>query len=235
MRAAHLDWSDVEVAAKEMAGNHREFACFAWWGEPEDSDNWAIVYTHHRDSGLLDQSNADAIAKCLEPFDEDVISQRHNHWAVGHIDGYVIRVFRENGTITEAFLRYCELMDRMSDYPVLDEEDYSRREYEATLDNIREAGRRFVSDEAPDGWEGEAFSWFWDNCQGAIENRDDQGGYPSDDEMKEALGALGFLHDDYCEDDEEEPTELDNPLAYLDNPDLRGLSTGPQLPFEGEE
>ena len=36
------------------------------------------------------------------------------------------------------------------------------------------------------------FSWFWDHNQRAVENRDDQGGYPSEDELREAFDALGF-------------------------------------------
>ena len=68
--------------------------------------NWAIIYTHNRDSRLLDLSNADAIAEAMEPFtegdDPDVVMESHYHWAVGHVDGFSIRVFR-NGEITDAF------------------------------------------------------------------------------------------------------------------------------------
>jgi hypothetical protein len=201
-----LDWDDVELAAQELVGNHHKFESFAWWDRPEDSDGWCVVYGHHRDSGLLDQSNAAAIEKALEPFTEgeapDVLSQRHTHWAVGWMEGYVIRVFDQDGNVTAAFRRYCELRAKLSDYPILDETDYSQREYDATVENIREAGRRFVADDAPEGWEGEAFSWFWEFNQRAVENRDDQGGYPSDDAMKECLRALGWLHPDYAEEEE---------------------------------
>jgi hypothetical protein len=99
---------EIEEAAKQAAGNWRKFESFVWWraSEMDDAASFAILYTHHRDSGLLDQSNAAAIAKALEPFtegdDPDVTAESHNHWAVGHIDGFAIRVFR-NGQITEAF------------------------------------------------------------------------------------------------------------------------------------
>jgi hypothetical protein len=201
-----LEWDDVELAAQALAGNHETFDSFVWWERPEDSDRWCVVYSHHRDSGLLDQSNAAAIEKALEAFMDgeaaDVIPQRHNHWAVGWVDGYAIRVYGPGGQITEAFRTYCELQVRYHQYPILDESDYSQREYEATLENVREVGRRFVADDAPEGWEGEAFSWFWECNQRAVENRDDQGGYPTDDEMKECLRALGWLHPDYAEEEE---------------------------------
>src|SRR5689334_23568010 len=95
----------LDDAAREAAGNWRSFDCFCWHrrNELKDADNWAIFYTHHRDSGLLDQSNASVIEKTLEPFtegdDPDVVFETHSHWAVGHIDGFSLRVFRD-GEIT---------------------------------------------------------------------------------------------------------------------------------------
>ena len=79
------------------------------------------------------------------------------------------------------------------DYPVLDEEDYSNRELEATLDNLTDAAWRLKDEyELPEGWEGEVYGWLSDNNCGAIENRDDQGGYPSEEELQEAFDALGY-------------------------------------------
>lgn len=136
---------DLETAAKQTAGNWKQFECFVWDRERdlEDADNWCIVYSHHRDSGLLDQSNADAIEEAMQPFTEgrnpDVVAEHHHHWAVGWIDGLSIRVYRR-GKITKAFGAYHELAQRLTDYPVLDEEDYSRREYEATLEKPARRG-----------------------------------------------------------------------------------------------
>ena len=44
----------------------------------------------------------------------------------------------------------------------------------------------------PEGWESEVFSWFWDHRQSAVENRDDQGGYPEEDDLRAAFDALGY-------------------------------------------
>ena len=94
---------------------------------------------------MLDQSNADAIAEAMEPFtegdDPDVVFESHDHWAVGHVDGFSIRVYRD-GEITEAFRTYHDLMEQLDGYPILDEEDYSQRELEATLENISDAAWR---------------------------------------------------------------------------------------------
>ena len=57
----------LEDAVKESAGNWQHFECFSWHraSELKDPENWAIIYTHHRDSGLIDQSNAQMIAVAL--------------------------------------------------------------------------------------------------------------------------------------------------------------------------
>ena len=188
----------LEDAALEAAANWQRFECFVWFRDSEVSDpeNWAVIYTHNRDSGLLDQSNADATAKAMEPFtdvdDPDVVFESHSHWAVGHVDGFSLRVFRD-GVVTDAFRTYHELKERLADYPILDEEDYSRREYEATLKNLTDAAWR-VKDEydLPEGWEDDVHSWLSDNRPGSVESRDDQGGYPAEDDLRAAFDALGY-------------------------------------------
>ncbi len=190
---------DLEEAAQKAAGNWQRFNSFAWFRRSEiaNADQWGIVYTHNRDSGLLDQSNASVISKAMAPFaesdDSDVVFESHSHWAVGHVDGFSIRVFDVNGEITEAFQRYHELAQAMDDYPILDESDYSERELEATLENIVDAAWRLKNEfDLPEGWESDVYSWLSDHRSGEIENRDDQGGYPSEDALKEAFTTLGF-------------------------------------------
>jgi hypothetical protein len=189
----------LEDAATEAAGNWKSWTCFVWDRERDldDGDNWAIVYTHNRDSALLAQSNADAISKALELFTEsdtpDVVMESHSHWACGHVDGFSIRVFR-NGEITEAFKTYHELSEQLADYPILDEEDYSERELEATFENITDAAWRVKHEFVlPEGWECEVYSWLSDNRSGSVENRDDQGGYPEEDDLRAAFAALGYV------------------------------------------
>src|SRR4051794_12358097 len=96
----------IEDAAREAARNWQEFECFCWdrardLGNPDD---WAILYTHNRDSRLLAMSNADAITEAMTPFSEaddpDVVFESHSHWAVGHVDGFSIRVYQD-GVITD--------------------------------------------------------------------------------------------------------------------------------------
>lgn len=193
---------DLESAAKEAAGNWREFDCFSWHRshEIEDADQFCIVYTKHRDSGLLDQSNADAIDEAMAPFLDqepaDVMAEHHHHWAVGWVEGYAIRVYRD-GQVTDAFHKWHDLQQRLADYPLLDEKDHSRREYEATLENIADAAWRLKREyELPDNWESNVYSWLWDHSPEEVEGRDDRGGWPSEESLAKAFESLGFTRID---------------------------------------
>jgi hypothetical protein len=184
---------ELEAAAKEAAGNWRKFDSFAWHRQPDDADRWALVYTHHRDSGILDQSNAAAIEEALTPYiGGDVVTEHHHHWACGWIDGFSVQVFRR-GRITKAFKAYHALAERLAQYPILDESDYCSREYEATIENLPDAAWRLKREyELPEGWEGAVYDWFSNNDCSAIESSDDQGGYPSEEQLRAAFDALGY-------------------------------------------
>ena len=114
-RKPECDSDELIDAAKKAAGNWRKFESFGWGrvGELDEPENWTIVYTHHRDSGLLDQSNAAVIEKALSAFlegdDPDIIEEHHGHWACGWIDGFAIRVFRD-GEVARRFGRTWRLL-----------------------------------------------------------------------------------------------------------------------------
>ena len=189
---------DLEDAAKKAAGNWKRFSCFVWFRDTqlEQPEDWAIIYTHNRDSRLLDQSNAAVINKAMMSFSEgedpDVVMESHSHWACGHIDGFSLRVFR-NGEITEAFRKYHELSERIAEYPILDESDYSERELNATIENISEAAWKLKHEfDLPEEWQSEVYGWLADHRDHALDDVDDQGGWPKDDDLEAAFGALGY-------------------------------------------
>jgi hypothetical protein len=134
----------VDDYARELRGNWRKFDSFGWHERPEDADEYAIVYTHNRDSGILDRCNAEVIARTLQPFadaGDDVLPEHHGHWACGWIDGYAIRVYRD-GQITPAFQAYAELRLRLEDYPILDESRLSDMEYTEVYEYWQRASLR---------------------------------------------------------------------------------------------
>jgi hypothetical protein len=187
----------VEDRASQAANNHAQFSCYVWFSNcrPEDPERWTIVYTHHRDSDLLALSNACVIAREMEPFleSDDILLLHDSHWAIGWIDGYAIRVYCEDGTITEAFRKWCDIQERLEDYPLLDEDDHTSRELEDTLSNIEQAGRRLLKEGVPEDWACAVLIWFDDHDPAAVEPRDGFGGYPSEEQMRAALSALGWL------------------------------------------
>lgn len=191
--------TDLTEAAKEAAGNWKRFHCFVWWREKEmnDADDWAIIYTDNRDSGLIDQSNAAVIREEMEPYSKgrnpSVVFERHSHWLVGHVDGFSIRVFRR-GRITKAFRKYFELVQRIDEYPILDETDYSNREYESAFEGIELAAWRLERQfDLPNDWVSQVYDWLVENDEGQLENIDDQGAFPSEDSLREAFADLKFV------------------------------------------
>ena len=189
---------DYAALAKKAAGNWQQFDSFRWWEKPaRDPENWAVFYTRNRDSGLIDVSNHHAIAKALDKYDEGenptVSWQDHSHWAVGWVTAAVIRVYMRNGHITKAFKTWCDLQARLEDYPILDETDYSEREYDAALAAIREQGRGRVIDNPPEERASQVFDWLSEHNDRELENRDDQGAYPAEGAVREALANLELL------------------------------------------
>jgi len=184
--------------AKELAGNWRRFdRSNPWRDDIGDSnpDHWAIYSLAHRDSGLLDQSNQSAIEAALKPFaeadDPSVIIGRSGHWAVGWIDEAIIKVYEADGsTVTPAFTALAGLLVSLDEYPILDEEDYSERELDATYENVKSACRSFLRDNPPEDWADRVCRWINDHFPNALENSDDQGGYPEAPIVKQALRAL---------------------------------------------
>ena len=125
----------------------------------------------------------------------DVMEEHHKHWAVGWVDGYAIRVFRR-GRITKAFRTWHDLQQRLADYPILDEDDYSNRVYEATLENIADAAWRLKRDyDLPSDWAFQVYRWLSDHDCSEIENDDDRGGYPSEEWLCRAFDGLGIQAD----------------------------------------
>ncbi|AMV40193.1 hypothetical protein [Planctomyces sp. SH-PL62] len=108
------------------------------------------------------------------------------------MDGFSVRVSR-GGEVTDAFRTYHDLAERLAHYPILDECDYGEREYVATVENIADSAWRLKGRyDLPNGWEGDVYSWLSEHRRRAVEDRDDQGGYPEEDDLRAAFEALGY-------------------------------------------
>lgn len=179
---------DVDGIAAQMMGNHLKFDSFGWSDRPEDDERWTIWYLGAgRDERPEGASNHATARKALEGADADEKDWReesHNHWAVGHIDGFAVRVRDAQGSITPAFRAVAEMVAALEDYPILDESDYSEREYAASLETLENCFDLSADDAA------RVHQWLGDN--GCDTHPDDM----CQDSVDRAKEALGIKDDD---------------------------------------
>src|SRR5947209_2290534 len=101
------------------------------WTVPNNyaGEVWPDYYSagvgQSRDSDALERSNFRAMLKALGGESETVRVVRESHWAVGWVEW--IAIHQDD---SEAFAKADEEAARLKDYPVLDEDDFSREEME---------------------------------------------------------------------------------------------------------
>lgn len=101
-------------------------------GHSPDGDY--VIYSRHRDSNLLENSNYECILRELQQADKNkkyVYDFRANHWGFGWVEYIIVRKAAPDH-ITNLV---CEILGALSDYPILDESDYSEREYNYICDH----------------------------------------------------------------------------------------------------
>lgn len=184
---------------------------FGYHGDLDLFNTWTLGQVlEHRDSGLLDQSNSAMIQKALEEhpeFEGQWAITHCGHWAVGWVDHLSYKVIETRRavlhttvyTIAPVAQFIKSLYDQLDDYPILDEEDYSEREYEATWENLESAANWFVRKndlDVPEDYLDRVWVWLDNNDPSALESADDQGGYPDDNQLTAAFVALGWMTED---------------------------------------
>lgn len=112
--------------------------CFDQHIAIEDREHWVIAPVgQNRDSNELDQSNFAAALELLGGESDTVEVHRFGHWAVGWFEILIV---------DQADAKRISILDdiarRLDDYPVLDESDWSRREYESFLESWESWGAR---------------------------------------------------------------------------------------------
>jgi hypothetical protein len=107
--------------------------CATYWGSRGD---WLAVASVHRDADILEQSNFAAFTAALGGESEHVAIERASHWAVGWVDRLII-----DPTASNVVAKAESLAARLEDYPVIDDDDFSRREWEARSESWESYGR----------------------------------------------------------------------------------------------
>lgn len=167
----------------------------------QDPKHWSVgpcICT--RDSTLREQSNSDALRRHLEEdysrLSNDWQIHSVDHWGCGWVEHLAFRAMNKDGTPSAIFRVLVAWDNALSDYPLADESDYDRRQYEAGIERINEEGRLALKDGTPEGWEEKVFSWLWDNDQQALNDVDDQGPFPTRAEVRAAMKELELLEED---------------------------------------
>lgn len=101
------------------------------WKRPANyaGENWPDYFGsgvgQHRDSGALERSNFRCMLAALGGESETVIVVRESHWAVGWVEWIAI-----HESDSAALAKAEAIKERLEDYPVIDEHDYSNEEME---------------------------------------------------------------------------------------------------------
>ncbi len=102
---------------------------------------WPAYYSsgfgQSRDSDDLEQSNFATAIAALGGESETVEIVRESHWAVGWVEW--IAIHQDDGDALEIA---DKLQDRMANYPVLNEEDWSQREWDHAQGNWEQSSLR---------------------------------------------------------------------------------------------
>ena len=190
--------------AEQIIRESDDIPDFFYTGDLPLGKTWGMTFSRSRDSDLVEVSNFESIQKDLEErFGNDVTVERFNHWAVGWVDRVMVRMLEDNGNVTPAGIAVLEWRKQLDDYPVADEEDLSRREYEATIENIQDAAS--VDEEEA----GRIYDWLSEYEDMELQPQDGGGAWPSDESLHQAKLALGL---EEPEEGEEEPP----PPPYYD-------------------
>ena len=174
---------------------------FGYSGELPIGETWSLgPVIRTRDSGLLGQSNADALEAALEnirEFRDEYQIVHAGHWAVGWVDHLAFHAIDENREPTHIFKWLLGWWDALEEYPVANDDDYSRRQDEAVMQNIEDAAGR-MQDGRPvggEGWESPVREWLEENgsprARRSLEDPENWGMNPED--IEEALRALGLF------------------------------------------
>src|SRR5262245_18208188 len=119
------EWEDLGETEMQTYSTYRPTIFDQAGAFLDDRQDWLVVPVGQtRDSGPFDLSNFAAALELLGGEGDDCEVHRFGHWGPGWFE---IIIVRPNSAAHHAALN---IEHRLEDYPLLDEEDFSRREWE---------------------------------------------------------------------------------------------------------
>lgn len=175
-------FADYQPTAHDMRG----------LGSDDDDANWLVFPMTYQPkcASMLDDSNWEATLKCLadvDPSGNDYTVHYFGHWA----SDFKIVVLRPGSA---AHIEAERIAAALSDYPVLDDEDFSMRECEAQFESVEDGLHRLTIERDGTELDGDALS----ELAGQICSNASSSEEMDRDDIERALGKLGYV---LCEDD----------------------------------
>jgi hypothetical protein len=113
-------------------------------------NDYYIVCSHHRDSGILQESNFRVIKAYLEKHNIVFKCVSFSHWVVGWIEEILVQ---EDNKESVEYGNYCVV--QLEQYPIFDDNDFSNLESDKInelTEQIRNDINNLDSDESLSGW-----------------------------------------------------------------------------------
>jgi hypothetical protein len=153
LQSAGYDWAARSLDKPES---------FMYWGDLDLFNTVGQVYGVHRDSDILSQSNWAAVHTMIAAagLTESFPEYTSNHWAVGWVTALCIKLTTESGELnTPALDFWAAILERLENYPILDDDHFSNLEYEDLIQTIESCYRWDIERAAgdseinlPDDW-----------------------------------------------------------------------------------
>jgi len=171
-----------------------------WRDKPEDPELWSFMLGRTRDSDHIENSNYELVLQDFEkafPDSENLRDERWNHWAVGWVDHLIVKVCNrlpvgdEEVPTTAEFQWLCRIKEKLSNYPIYNEDDVSEREFTERMQDIvhcmPELRGPTPSEEVPS----EVYRHLSDRGAACME----YGDTPDQGDVRDALRELGWIED----------------------------------------
>jgi hypothetical protein len=188
----------ADITEEDIKNALKRHSDFGYHGSNEEMFvTWSYgPVIQHRDSGLLEESNAAALKKALEEAakegifsedDYDITSA--NHWAVGWTEHLNFRAIEseESREPTAIFHWLTDWFASISDYPVADEEDYRERQFEYSMSALDDMLASKLRDDVPEDWKSHVF-------RGMDEPPNED--YWNEEDAIQVARLLGYLEDE---------------------------------------
>jgi hypothetical protein len=192
--------------ASRFAGLYHDDILDAISGEVEGSiDNWTVHRFNNTDG---DKSDCDVIDVSNDEYIKKHIVENACSIAdviAGPNNTILIRVKNNDGTLTDDFVKYSKILDRLDNYPSLDDERVSHIEFERFGENFHtvlsdigrryEIGQLFENKDFLERFESELFEIQRDKHEYShmLENKTGKGAYPEESDVVGLITHFNYV------------------------------------------